>query len=304
MSAPKKQLAEAATRLLAACKSGALPTVRATAQSLYGGSPAAASSPSTAIPPLKVVLATAAEHGQADVLRYLMRHMPACVDAPRPWNPPLPCPAEQLAEPWKSAPSPWAWGDLVIHRAVLSSQPPVVQALLDAGMEVDCYLDKIGTPLLLAIQNQDAVMTRFLLDKGANPNETSWVMHDSLLALVAGHQPPSSSSRDVLVALLDHGARIPGSRALYAAARAGNLAAAELLLERGADVNEIAYLGLYQDSRENVGTALHVAAEHGHTAMVELLLKHGARRDIKNELSETARDVARKADIIGILASE
>lgn len=73
-------------------------------------------------------------------------------------------------------------------------------------------------------------------------------------------------------------ARVKGdviSEAFYGACRNGHIAVAELLLERGADVNAKGILG---------GTGLHWAAINGHKDTVAFLLAHGAdltTRDVK-----------------------
>ncbi|KAG5974648.1 hypothetical protein E4U55_008119 [Claviceps digitariae] len=285
-----KQLGDLGARLLAACKSGSLSTVRSIAPRLYGESKPAAASFSTEIPPLRLVLAAAAEHGHADILRYLMTSMSACANIRDPWNPPLPW------ESWERL----GYDDMVIPKAVASSNPSVVQVLLDAGMNVNHQLDRDGTPLYHAIMEGDVAMVKFLLEKGADPNDADISLR-SFLA-VAAREPPC----DVLITLLDHGAKLPGSHALYAAAEEGNIAAAEVLLERGADVNEFMTFDLFQEKTQErtYGTPLHEAARCGKTDMVAFLLKHGANKELKDEYSETPRDIAvafGKMDVVKIL---
>lgn len=175
----------------------------------------------------------------------------------------------------------------------------MVQTLLDAGMDVDHEIDKIGTPLGVAILRQNVEMVRFLLGKGANANEIGWMPPITFLARAA-----SRPSLDILIALLDHGAKIAGSGALFTAAEAGNVAAAEVLLERGMDVDEVMKMEVLGDAGDNLGTALHAAAEHGQSEMVKFLLTKGARRDDKNGDGSTVRDVAEgegKTEIMKIL---
>ncbi len=77
---------------------------------------------------------------------------------------------------------------------------------------------------------------------------------------------------------IEKGAGIEGhqrraaSRRLHAAAYVGDIAIAELLLERGADVNA---------ESELLVTPLHAAAEEDHADMVELLIARGALIDAK-----------------------
>ena len=56
----------------------------------------------------------------------------------------------------------------------------------------------------------------------------------------------------------------------------GHIAAAELLLNKGAEINVI------PGGFDYAGTGLHYAAMNGHRAMVEFLLAHGADRNIKD----------------------
>ena len=56
----------------------------------------------------------------------------------------------------------------------------------------------------------------------------------------------------------------------------GHIAAAKLLLEKGAEVNEI------PGGFDYAGTGLHYAALNGHRAMVEFLLDRGADRNLKD----------------------
>lgn len=56
----------------------------------------------------------------------------------------------------------------------------------------------------------------------------------------------------------------------------GHVAAAELLLNRGAEINVI------PGGFDYAGTGLHYAAMNGHRSMVEFLLAHGADRSIKD----------------------
>ncbi|KAK2596105.1 hypothetical protein QQS21_006452 [Conoideocrella luteorostrata] len=287
----QSHLRDLATELLAACKQGSLPAVRSTASRLYQ-SPSF--STSSAIPPLKIILATAAQHGHAAVLHYLITALPACSRAPSPWNPP-PLFPDTLPEQWKEA----QYSDLVVLRAVQSSSPGVVQTLLDAGMMIDHQMDKIGPPLGVAITSQSIEMVKFLLNKGANANNVGWIPPVTFLARAA-----ALPSRDILIALLEHGAEIPGSGALFAASEAGNVGAAEVLLEKGADVNEVTKVDLWGDARDVLGTALHAATKHEQGEMVKFLLKRGARKDSVDGDSNTPRNVAErggKADIIRIL---
>ncbi|HUI94423.1 MAG TPA: ankyrin repeat domain-containing protein [Xanthobacteraceae bacterium] len=74
-------------------------------------------------------------------------------------------------------------------------------------------------------RNHDLALTRLLLAAGADPNDGESLYH-SLEGFVCTR------------ALLEHGARIAGTNALFHALDFDNLAALELLLQHGADPNE------------------------------------------------------------------
>ncbi|KAF1959242.1 hypothetical protein CC80DRAFT_591298 [Byssothecium circinans] len=100
-------------------------------------------------------------------------------------------------------------------------------------------------------------MVRFLLEKGVDPNGRYWIPFDSFLMKTA-----SLSSPNIMISLLDHDAAIQGSLVLSSAAEEGRIDSAKILLERGADINEVFDLDLDGDEDDIVGTALHVAVKH------------------------------------------
>jgi ankyrin repeat protein len=74
-------------------------------------------------------------------------------------------------------------------------------------------------------KNHDLALTKLLLDAGADPNDNESLYH-------------SLETFTCTRVLLEHGARIGGSNALFRALDYDNLAALELLLQHGADPNE------------------------------------------------------------------
>ena len=72
-----------------------------------------------------------------------------------------------------------------------------------------------------------------------------------------------------------------GRTLLYIASRSGFYDMCELLLEKGASINEVQSTGR---------TPLHAAACYGHTEIVRLLLQYGAKSDIKDQFGKTALD--------------
>ncbi|CAH0024611.1 unnamed protein product, partial [Clonostachys rhizophaga] len=257
---------------------GSLSTVRSIVPTLYPAS--SPPPPSALIPPLKIALATAAYHGQADVLRYLLAS-PQCSASHTPWSPSFQNSPSSLPEEWQMATYP----DLVVKRAISSSSTSVVRALLDAGMPVDYNIEKIGAPLCHAITLQNLESVKFLLEEGADVNGILWIPPWSFLAHAA-----TLPSIDILNALLDHGAKLPGSIALRAAAQVGNIKMAEVLLERGMDVNVLDRWNMTDQPDDFIGTPLHGAVVDG-----------GARADIKDGEGKTARDIAEMGERVEIM---
>jgi uncharacterized protein len=72
--------------------------------------------------------------------------------------------------------------------------------------------------------------------------------------------------------------------ALIFTANVGNIKAAKLLLEAGADPD-------ITDNKDN--TALHRAIENNFVNTVRVLLSHGADPEIENELGDTAAKIAK-----------
>ncbi len=81
-----------------------------------------------------------------------------------------------------------------------------------------------------AAQNFDPELTKLLLDAGANPNDGESLYHS-----IEKHAPEGLACTRLL---LEHGARVDGSNALYRVLDFDNLAALELLLAHGANPNE------------------------------------------------------------------
>ena len=255
---------------LTACAQGSLSKVKTYAPQLY----TTAGIDKRAVPPLKLAIATAAENGHSDILRYIFTDIPQCRQATHgPWNPKIEIQEHDIPEEWRSAVYP----DLAIMCAIKGAKPAVFQTLLDFGLNVNHNIEKIGSPLTVVVQRQDVEMVRFLLSKGADANEQYWIPNDSVLARAA-----SLPSLEILALLLEHGAKIQGSKALKGAAEGGRIDAATMLLARGADINEVFRHDLWDDdvAKDTIGTALHVAVQHDQKDFVRFLLQQGAQTDL------------------------
>jgi ankyrin repeat protein len=109
-------------------------------------------------------------------------------------------------------------------------------------------------------RNHDSELTKLLLDAGADPNDGESLYH-------------SLENLDCTRLLLEHGARIDGTNALYRVFDFDNVAALELLLQHGADPNEPARNPPLTDWGSPLLWAIRRRRSRQH---VETLLKAGA----------------------------
>lgn len=132
--------------------------------------------------------------------------------------------------------------------------------------------------------------TSLCLQHGANPNLNLVDEHKSLLAAVA-----ELASVDIARLLIERGgATVKGSGAIVMAAEEGKLDMVQLLLEKGADVNEVG-IEHPTDPRyhEDVGSALHRAVWGKKEEVVRFLLGvEGVDLRLKDGLGRTAMQLA------------
>jgi hypothetical protein len=86
--------------------------------------------------------------------------------------------------------------------------------------------------------------------------------------------------------LLEYGTPIAHTAALHTAAGCGKLDTMRLLMQHGADVNEVPSRGYHGD-----WTPMHFAAFKGQVDAMKLLEEHGARSDVKDVNGKTATQV-------------
>ncbi|KAK9833842.1 hypothetical protein WJX74_007548 [Apatococcus lobatus] len=151
-----------------------------------------------------------------------------------------------------------------LHCAASSGNAAVVDALTAAGAAVDAP-SPAGTPLLWAAGSGQAETVRALLVKGCQRDA---VTEDGVgAALMAA----AMGSLDTLTVLEEHKVDVNlaahGVTALHAAAEAGELECAQVLLKAGADA----------DARDGEGNRpIDAAAAAGQKAVVKLLLPHSS----------------------------
>lgn len=128
----------------------------------------------------------------------------------------------------------------VLHTAVSARDLETVQLLVDAGIGTETDTED-GTPLIVAAQNSDADIMRYLLEKGADVNHAN-TRGETALFLAA-----ENSHVDVVRILLEKGADVNAAehtnsrRPLHVAYDSEEIT--EMLLDRHADINALSTNG-------------------------------------------------------------
>ncbi|XP_060549821.1 B-cell lymphoma 3 protein [Pantherophis guttatus] len=182
-----------------------------------------------------------------------------------------------------------------LHLAVIVAQPSLVKLLLSHGAS-PMVLDRHGqTALHLACEHSSLRCLQELLEGCPATLDLEARNFEGFTPL---HLAVASCSRDIVLALLDHGADVDavdiksGRSPLLHAVENNNLDMVELLLQHGANVNAQSYGG---------NTALHTASGRGLLDMLRLLVRNGADGSLKNYHNDTALMVAKNKKAIDIL---
>jgi ankyrin repeat protein len=203
-----------------------------------------------------------------------------------------------------------------LHGAVDEGHRDIAELLIQKGADINAKDKKSYTPLYYAIWNEDEDMVKLLVDKGADVNakdeeektplyHAAWYKPDIGKLLIANgadvnakdkqgltalHSATLNGHKDVAELLLAKGARIDekddehGFTALHYAARFGNKDVAEFLIDKGADIN----------AKDKEGrTPLSIAVCHDYK-VAELLVNKGADGNIKTESGQTLFQVAQE----------
>jgi len=177
--------------------------------------------------------------------------------------------------------------------ATQAGRTEAAKLLLEAGANINCRDDRGQTPLHRMLDNRVRVSSRYppskdmaelLLVKGADVNLKD---KDGRTPL---HLAAESADADIVELLLDKGAKVDekndesGATALHLAARFGNKNVAEFLIARGADIN----------AKDKQGhTPLYVAVNHDYK-VAELLINKGADSSIRSESGRTLLQFAQE----------
>ncbi|KAK2844827.1 hypothetical protein Q5P01_011486 [Channa striata] len=221
-------------------------------------------------------------------------------------------------------------GDTALHVAVVKGELVVVATLIHyllvAQRSPDIYNNLRQTPLHLAVITQQPRMVLALLNAGADPaaldrnGQTAFHLcceynQPECLSVVLSSSPPCLEIRnfegfsplhlavlrghkDLARMLLDAGADInamdvkSGQSPLMHAVESNNVDMVHFLIENGCDVNSQSYSG---------NTSLHSACGRGQVDTVRLLLKSGADSSLKNYHNDTPVMVAKNKKIADVL---
>jgi ankyrin repeat protein len=146
----------------------------------------------------------------------------------------------------------------------------------DDGPEIDPLLHKGATPLFRAALSGGVEIMSLLLEAGADPLAATDARDP---VVIGGVERPANGGTTPLMAAAGVGWRESTGRGSEADA----IAALQLLLDRGADVNAANQMG---------DTALHGATLRGSTAIIQFLVDHGADVNARNGRGKTALDIA------------
>ncbi|KAB8356511.1 hypothetical protein FH972_024094 [Carpinus fangiana] len=199
-----------------------------------------------------------------------------------------------------------------IQRAIDAGLPETLGVLMKHGWDINEILGQDKTSALgyvhihnpsvtdsselsLSYSLHDRVLTRWLLDNGADPNagNDEYLTVMSLAALWA--------QVSTLQMLLVSGGDVQRGQVLHWAVQRSDGTEDEivkLLLSYGAPLNRLDYDGKppqwYALSCKGLGTPLHEAAWAGKSNLIAILIEHGADATIKDILGRTPADIARE----------
>lgn len=193
----------------------------------------------------------------------------------------------------------------LFFKAVKEGRPVAIRRQIARGMPVDARDEAGFTALHVAVLRKNAALVEVLLDKGASPNHRADRIGSVLRSAAFGGSP------EILRRLIEAGADVArfGGEALLSALRRKHVEAARVLLEAGADANEIdddcspletvmrggleELVPLLLASGANPNGAgysrpLSIAAKEGRIDLLRSLLDAGADPNGANEYGDTA----------------
>ncbi|KAL8857391.1 MAG: hypothetical protein Q9178_006018 [Gyalolechia marmorata] len=188
---------------------------------------------------------------------------------------------------------------LLIEAACYSSTIPPIAVLLDqGGVDINHCIGRLGNPLISATYRGGVELMKYLLAKGADPNNGhNFFGFNALVAAVAGSKRNGGTTAEMLRALFQHGADTAGT-ALIAAADLGHVEAVRVILEikgNEIDLETVAdYLSAYRRTiMDDLGTALYRAAARGHAEIADILVRKGADMSFMDRIGRSVAEIAR-----------
>jgi ankyrin repeat protein len=183
--------------------------------------------------------------------------------------------------------------DSALRKASQAGDLAEMQRQLELGAEPNQ-----AYALFAAVQGNQLAAVKYLLTHGANPN--AWIRTNLRVPLGAAYSPmlvaASQGNREILHYLKSHGADVNAEwtldgalsqTALGASILAGDVQATLLLIECGANVNQV-------PQRGDMPLIQTVSAPKNNVELAQLLLRHGADPDIKNAGGVSVRQQSRE----------
>ncbi|KAF1830282.1 ankyrin [Decorospora gaudefroyi] len=168
-------------------------------------------------------------------------------------------------------------GHAAVFEALAAADPNVINIRVGHGHE---------RPLYEAVRRRQPDVVATLLELGADPlhpvgpgGRTLASHRSSLMSFAAMNEGPRTTAM-----LLERGTPIAGTAALHSAASFGQLDTMRLLMQHGADLEEVV-------PGWSGWTPMHFAAWRGKVDAMKLLEQHGARKDSKDKDGKTLAQV-------------
>lgn len=159
-----------------------------------------------------------------------------------------------------------------IEEALYWNSRNMIALLLERGAKIQ------NLRIAAGLSRTDLIESCFNPDGSLKPEagQINWPWGDLKTIDESNHSPKGKQSLSDRVNSWSQGRQGIINNAFVYSCMHGHIDAAELLLEKGAQINVI------PGGFDYAGTGLHYAALNGHRAMVQYLLNHGADRNVKD----------------------
>eukprot|EP00002_Diphylleia_rotans_P027511 TRINITY_DN5518_c0_g1_i1.p2 TRINITY_DN5518_c0_g1~~TRINITY_DN5518_c0_g1_i1.p2 ORF type:complete len:459 (-),score=74.86 TRINITY_DN5518_c0_g1_i1:2088-3464(-) len=175
--------------------------------------------------------------------------------------------------------------DSIAIRAIQKNDADVMTFILDTGFDLD-QRDLYGTSLLSKASSKDYLLTKLLLEKGADPKVEDKDGFIPLHFAILGRNYDAVRLLASFSGSLQHQNR-KGFNSLHCACEVGSEDIVSLLLEKTKDQPQI-----LECPDKGGNTPLHVAALRNHVNITKILLDHGVKTNTLNKHGYTAKSLA------------